>query len=212
MATLYAGLHLTGRALPPWLVAGLLEVLRENAGVAALTIEDTVLPMPFQRSKEMGFRLEVDPLLYRASDVNIYRFVANEPVRGLDPQGWDVVYLNNPEAAHGKGHAAIIVGNDTTGWKYYSYGEGTGSSGGGSSGGSSSALGCADFVRAKSGLASGLPARPDPCSFDSAFFQRLRAVPCRIGVSGVVKPVGAAAACSFSSRTSTLSSVSEAAW
>jgi hypothetical protein len=35
MATLFAGLHLTGRALPPWLAAGLLEVVRENAGVAA---------------------------------------------------------------------------------------------------------------------------------------------------------------------------------
>jgi hypothetical protein len=39
-----------------------------------------------------------------------------------DPIGLYTAYLNNSLAVAGKGHNAFMVGNDYTGWHYYSYG------------------------------------------------------------------------------------------
>ena len=57
-------------------------------------------------------------------DANPYHFVYNNPNTYIDPLGLDVVYLLDPNAVAGAGHAALLVGNDTNGWQYFSFGPG----------------------------------------------------------------------------------------
>jgi RHS repeat-associated protein len=52
---------------------------------------------------------------------NLYAFCGNNPVNFIDPSGLDVAYLNDSEGAGGAGHAAGAVGNDDSGWTYYSF-------------------------------------------------------------------------------------------
>ena len=54
----------------------------------------------------------------------LYAFVSNNPLNAFDPFGRDVVYLLDPGAVAGNGHAAILIGNDTGGWTYFSFGFG----------------------------------------------------------------------------------------
>jgi RHS repeat-associated protein len=51
---------------------------------------------------------------------NVYVFVRNNPVNWIDWLGLDVVVLNDSDGANGFGHNGIAVGNDSTGWDYYS--------------------------------------------------------------------------------------------
>ena len=51
---------------------------------------------------------------------NTYQFVMSNPVGNVDPEGLDVVVLISPSEAAGFGHAAVIVGNNASGWDYYS--------------------------------------------------------------------------------------------
>jgi len=55
---------------------------------------------------------------------NSYGFVNNTPVNAIDPIGRDVVYLLDPSAVGGAGHAAVLIGNDQDGWSYFSFGPG----------------------------------------------------------------------------------------
>jgi len=62
---------------------------------------------------------ETDPIGYLA-DINLYRYCHNSPILFTDPLGLDVIVLNDKEGAHGAGHNGFAVGNDNTGWDYYS--------------------------------------------------------------------------------------------
>ena len=48
----------------------------------------------------------------------------NDPLNALDPAGEDILYLSAPSAFYGKGHSAALIGNDKTGWQYFSYAAG----------------------------------------------------------------------------------------
>jgi hypothetical protein len=61
-----------------------------------------------------------DPLERKFPSVSPYNFVLNNPILNIDPDGRDVVVLNNPNGASGYGHMAILVGNDETGWTFIS--------------------------------------------------------------------------------------------
>ncbi|MDR0232068.1 MAG: hypothetical protein LBI82_08110 [Dysgonamonadaceae bacterium] len=56
--------------------------------------------------------------------ISPYAYCANNPINAIDPDGRDIVVINNPNGAQsaGKnhGHTAILVGNDKTGWTYIS--------------------------------------------------------------------------------------------
>jgi RHS repeat-associated protein len=67
--------------------------------------------------------LNRDPL-GESSGLNLYRFVGNNPISTLDPDGRDVVYLLDPAVLRGADHAAILIGNDQDGWHYFSFGMG----------------------------------------------------------------------------------------
>ena len=65
--------------------------------------------------------LLVDPLGFDAGDSNLYRYLKNAPVQGTDPSGLDVIVLGRTSAWPYFGHAAVLVGNDRTGWDYFSF-------------------------------------------------------------------------------------------
>ena len=65
-----------------------------------------------------------EPVPYAKLDnpqtLNLYDYMRNNPLGGIDTDGHDVVLLNDSHAAAGQGHNATIVGNDKGGWAYYS--------------------------------------------------------------------------------------------
>ncbi len=61
-----------------------------------------------------------DPLEHEYVSWSPYNFVVNNPIRSIDPDGRDVIVLNNPKGASGYGHMAILVGNNKTGWTFIS--------------------------------------------------------------------------------------------
>lgn len=68
-----------------------------------------------------GRFLSVDPKAYKYPGVSPYTYCLNNPLSNIDPDGRDVVVLNDKEGAYGFGHNAVVVGNDDDGWTYYSY-------------------------------------------------------------------------------------------
>ena len=80
-----------------------------------------------QYQPELGRFLQPDSKEFEAGDYNLYRYCHNDPVNKSDPTGLDVDFLldTNNIAALGAGHAATLVGNDTTGYHFYSFGPGT---------------------------------------------------------------------------------------
>jgi len=68
-----------------------------------------------------GRFLQIDPHASKYPSLSPYSYVANNPLKYIDPDGKDIVVLNDSDGAHGFGHNAVLVGNDDDGWTYYSY-------------------------------------------------------------------------------------------
>ena len=49
-----------------------------------------------------------------------YLGIGNDPVNAIDPDGGDIIYLNDSKAVNHLGHAAVLIGNDKDGWRYLS--------------------------------------------------------------------------------------------
>jgi hypothetical protein len=64
--------------------------------------------------------LSVDPLAKKYPQHSPYNFVEGSPVNSIDPDGRDIIVLNNPNGASGYGHMAVLIGNDKTGWTFIS--------------------------------------------------------------------------------------------
>jgi uncharacterized protein RhaS with RHS repeats len=74
----------------------------------------------------LGRWISRDPIREKGG-INLYGYVGNDPVNAIDPDGRDVLYVNDGTAVFGNGHSAFAVGTDLTGWIYYSkdgYGDG----------------------------------------------------------------------------------------
>jgi RHS repeat-associated protein len=70
-------------------------------------------------SPSLGRWLTRDPIGYRGG-INLYGYVNSSPVAEVDGFGADVILLTSPSEAYGFGHAAILVGSNSSGWTYYS--------------------------------------------------------------------------------------------
>ena len=64
--------------------------------------------------------MTVDPKMEKYQNVSAYVYCLNNPLKIIDPDGKDIVFLLDREAANGYGHAAVLIGNETSGWKYVS--------------------------------------------------------------------------------------------
>jgi RHS repeat-associated protein len=62
----------------------------------------------------------MDPLAESYCKYSTYNYVLNSPINGIDPDGRDVIFLNDKNAAGTAGHTAVIIGNATDGYFYYS--------------------------------------------------------------------------------------------
>ena len=84
---------------------------------------DTETGLYYYRSRyyspAIGRFLQRDPIGYLV-DINLYRYCYNNPVIFTDPSGLDVIILNDREGARRVGHNGFAIGNDGTGWDYYS--------------------------------------------------------------------------------------------
>jgi len=68
--------------------------------------------------------LTIDPHAESYYPMSPYAAMGNNPIRNIDPDGRDIVVLNNPSGANSAGanfgHMAILIGNDGAGWTYIS--------------------------------------------------------------------------------------------
>ncbi len=81
----------------------------------------------------LGRWLTRDPIGYQGG-VNLYEYVGGDPAGNMDPAGMDVVVLLSPKEASKMGHTAVLIGNNRTGWDYYSKNGKTGGLFGGNEG------------------------------------------------------------------------------
>ena len=58
--------------------------------------------------------------VYNTVNLHVYHYAGNNPVKYTDPDGRDIILLNISYGAFGFGHNAILIGDDTDGWIYYS--------------------------------------------------------------------------------------------
>ena len=64
--------------------------------------------------------LSVDPHFEKYPAWSPYHYAANNPANNIDPDGKDVIILNDKDAVEGMGHNGMVIGNDRAGWIYYS--------------------------------------------------------------------------------------------
>ncbi len=69
--------------------------------------------------------ISVDPLAEKYPSISGYAYCANNPINCVDPDGRDIIYLNNYQAVGvpglmTAGHGAVLIGNDKEGWRYLS--------------------------------------------------------------------------------------------
>jgi uncharacterized protein RhaS with RHS repeats len=69
---------------------------------------------------KVGRFLQIDPKAQKYPGLSTYAYVADNPLRNIDPDGKDIIVLNAPKGASGFGHAAVLIGNSKTGYTYYS--------------------------------------------------------------------------------------------
>lgn len=70
--------------------------------------------------RQLGRWPSIDELAESYSSFSPYNFVLDNPVNGIDPDGRDVIFINDTKAVGGLGHGSVIIGNSTEGWFYYS--------------------------------------------------------------------------------------------
>ncbi len=68
---------------------------------------------------DLGRWMSRDPIA-ESGGINLYRYVDNDPINAFDPFGLDAIVLIRHNAVFGQGHIALLVGNNSTGWTYYS--------------------------------------------------------------------------------------------
>jgi len=73
-----------------------------------------------QHDPQIGRFMQIYPMADSYFKLTPYNYVANNPINGIDPDGKDIIFLNDTKGANGAGHAAVIIGNPTDGWYYYS--------------------------------------------------------------------------------------------
>ena len=59
--------------------------------------------------------MTVDPKMEKYQNVSAYVYCLNNPLKIIDPDGKDIVFLLDREAANGYGHAAVLIGNEPQG-------------------------------------------------------------------------------------------------
>ncbi len=69
---------------------------------------------------QLGRWHSVDPNAYKYFSVSPYSYCFNSPIDCIDPDGKDIYVLFAKWGAHGFGHMAVIIGNETDGYTYYS--------------------------------------------------------------------------------------------
>ena len=92
---------------------------KENHTLTYYSKEDSVLEV-FALAPTDYKWLSVDPLAKKYPQHSPYNFVGGNPVNSIDPDGRDIIVLNNPNGASGYGHMAVLIGNDKTGWTFVS--------------------------------------------------------------------------------------------
>lgn len=68
---------------------------------------------------DLGRWLSRDPI-GEYGGVNMYSYVVNGPISSVDPLGYDGIVLFASKAVWRQGHIATLIGNNQTGWYYYS--------------------------------------------------------------------------------------------
>jgi hypothetical protein len=62
----------------------------------------------------------VDPKFDKYPGISPYAYCLNNPLNAVDPDGRDIIFIIDRESASNKGHIAVLVGNEKTGWTYVS--------------------------------------------------------------------------------------------
>jgi len=62
----------------------------------------------------------VDPLWFKYPNISPYIYCRNNPINAIDPDGKDIVFAMDKEAASNQGHIAVLIGNEKKGWTYVS--------------------------------------------------------------------------------------------
>jgi RHS repeat-associated protein len=68
---------------------------------------------------DLGRWLSRDPIGENGG-INLYDYAANGPTSAIDPLGQDVIVLFASKKVWGQGHIATLIGNNDSGWYYYS--------------------------------------------------------------------------------------------
>jgi len=92
---------------------------KENHTLTYYSANDSILNV-FALAPNDYKWLSVDPLANKYPQHSPYNFVGGNPINSIDPDGRDIIVLNNPNGASGYGHMAVLIGNDKTGWTFVS--------------------------------------------------------------------------------------------